>query len=273
MEHSFLHVLFASTIQLVYLVGIFIAMGFILDYLEKRSNHYISMTFGRKGILATAWIGTPIHELGHAFMCLVFRHKIVKIKLLQLNDPNGVLGYVEHAYNPKNIYHRVGAFFIGIAPVFSGIFALIISMYLLVPNSYDIFARYIVTKVQPELINIDVIKTMFIASFTLFKSLFSIANLSTPSFWLFLIVAISISSHIALSRSDIVESYHGLAMMFSLLVLFNIVSTYLGFESGEIILAMSRYNAYVLAFSSIAIVFSSFTLGISYLLYRLKKLY
>ncbi|PLS15057.1 hypothetical protein CVD28_24570 [Bacillus sp. M6-12] len=270
MEQSFLYVLLISGIQLFYLLGVFIAVGFLLGYLEKRSNRYITRVFGRKGILLTAWIGTPIHEAGHALMCLLFRHKITKVKFLQLNDPNGVLGYVEHAYNPRSIYQRIGLFFIGLAPVFSGILALIMCMYFFVPNSYQVFQEYLNTKVQAGQINIDMIQTMFVSTFTLFKSLFSLSNVMNPYFWLFIILSISISSHIALSSADIKESSHGLVMVFALLVIFNTVSSYLGVDGQQVIVAISKYNAYVLAFSSIAIVFSSLTLGISFLLYRLK---
>jgi hypothetical protein len=272
MEQSFLQVLLISSIQLLYLVGVIIAVGFLLGYLEKRSNYYLTKTFGRKAILATAWIGTPIHELGHAIMCVLFRHKIIKIKFLQLNDPDGVLGYVQHSYSTKSIYQRMGTFFIGLAPVFSGIVALIVSMYFLVPDSYAVFRDYLNTKVQAGQVDMSMITTMFASAFAIFKSLFSLSNLLNPYFWLFIVLAISISSHIALSRADIQESYHGLAIMFGLLVIYNIVSGYLGINSQGTIITITKYNSYLLAFSSIAIVFSSLTLGVSYLLYRVKKI-
>lgn len=271
MGHSFISLLMISVLQLVYLLGVFVAVGFLLGFLERLSTTYLVRAFGRKGILFTSWIGTPIHEIGHLIMAILFRHKILKVKLWQWNDPNGVLGYVSHSYNPKSIYQRAGSFFIGIAPVFSGITALIISMYWLVPQSYQVFHFYLETQVQAGQINTNTIETMLIASFTLCKSLFSFSSFLTPSFWLFLVLAISISSHIALSRADMKESYHGLMMIFGLLVLWNIVAGYIGIDSQEMIVAISTYNAYVLAFSSIAIIFSSITLGVSYLLYKSKK--
>jgi hypothetical protein len=271
MEQSFLSILLISILQLAYLVGIFIVVGLLLGVMEKQSNRYLMRTFGYKGVLATAWIGTPIHELGHAIMCLLFRHRIIKIKLLQLNDPNGILGYVEHAYNTKSIYQRVGTFFIGLAPVFSGILALIVSMYFLVPSSYEVFQTYMQTKVEAGAINKETIGAMFLTSFTLLKSLFSFSHFLNPSFWLFLLLAISISSHIALSPADIKESAHGLTMLFGVLVTLNIVSNYVGFNSQEIIMVISRYNTYFLAFSSVAFVFSGLTLLISYMLYQTKR--
>jgi hypothetical protein len=246
-------------------------VGFLLGYLEERSNYYLINTFGRKAVLFTAWIGTPIHELGHAIMCLLFRHKITKIKLLQLNDPNGVLGYVQHTYNPRSIYQKIGTFFIGLAPVCSGIVAIMGSMYLLVPQSYEVFHHYLETKVHAGQIDTNGVKTMILSTFALFESLFTLNNVMNPSFWLFIFVAISISSHIALSKEDIAEAYHGMMMLFALLVLLNIILPYFGVDSHQFIEAIGKYNVYIWAFSSVAILFSLITFGSSYLLYRLKS--
>lgn len=263
--------LLSIAIQLGYLVGVFIVVGFLLGFLEKHSNRYLTKSFGRKGVLATAWIGTPIHELGHAIMCIIFRHKIIEIKLLQFNDPNGVLGYVHHSYNPNNLYQRIGIFFIGIAPVFSGIIALIVSMYFLVPDTYAVFKTYLDTEVKAGQIDLETIQNMLIACFSLWKSLFSLSHLMSPSFWFFLLLAISISSHIALSRADMKQSFSGFIVIFLILLVFNTISGFMGINSQELVMSITKYNVYVLAFSSVAIVFSTFTLGISYLIYRLKE--
>ncbi|MDR3242026.1 MAG: hypothetical protein LBT37_07625 [Lactobacillaceae bacterium] len=70
------------------------------------------------GKVYLAWLGIIIHELSHAGVALIFGHKIQKISLLQHADGNGTLGYVQHTWNPKSLYQRMGNFFIGIAPIF-----------------------------------------------------------------------------------------------------------------------------------------------------------
>ena len=52
---------------------------------------YWSRAFGRKGFLLTAWIGVPIHELGHAIMCVLFRHKIVATQFFPTDTSQGAL--------------------------------------------------------------------------------------------------------------------------------------------------------------------------------------
>lgn len=95
--------------------------------------------FRKKRIPLTAWIGVPIHELGHAIMCVLFRHKIVATQFFPTDTSQGALGYVQHQYNHKSVYQRIGNFFIGIGPIISGITALILLMRYFVPESYFLF--------------------------------------------------------------------------------------------------------------------------------------
>lgn len=67
-------------------------------------------------------IGVPIHEFSHYIFCLLFRHKVHEVKFFSPNLKTGVLGYVNHSYNPKSIYQRSGQVIIAIAPMIVGTF-------------------------------------------------------------------------------------------------------------------------------------------------------
>jgi hypothetical protein len=204
-------------------------------------------------------------------MCFLWGHRVTRIKLLQLNSTDGTLGFVEHAYNRNSIYQQVGNFFIGLGPIFSGIGSLILGLYLLVPQSFATFKLQIQQHVSFEKLDMNVLKNFGDALMVIGKSLFTVQNLETPTFWIYLILAIGISSHIALSKADIQNSAKGLQMIFILLVLFNIAAKFLNIDSYKLIGQLAEYNAYVLAFSSIAILFSLITLTFSFLLYKLKN--
>jgi hypothetical protein len=268
---SLLNTLTLSVVELFYLVGFLIGVGFLLGVLEKYSNKFLFKAFGPRGVLATAWIGTPIHELGHLLQCFIWGHRVTRVKFLQLNNPNGVLGYVEHQYNPGSMYQQIGNFFIGMGPIFSGIGSLIFGMYLLVPESYQTFREYIDLHVTSAVQNRNYLMVLGNAVLVITKSFFTFKNLLNPLFWIFLLLAICISSHIALSKADIKGSTKGLFMIFFALFVINIVSGFFGIDTYKFITKLTEYNAYVLAFSSIAVLFSFITLLISYILYRLKS--
>lgn len=259
-----------SLVELFLLLGFLIGVGFLLGMLEKYSNKFLYKALGPRGVLATAWVGTPIHEFGHLFQCFIWGHRVTRVKFLQLNNPNGVLGYVEHQYNPASMYQQIGNFFIGMGPIFSGIGALMLGMYVLVPESFLTFSVYIENHVAPNVQNSNHLMVIWSAILAITKSLFTFENFLNPLFWLFLLFAISISSHIALSRADINGSARGLFMIFFVLFVTNLVTGIFDINTYRFIVKLTEYNAYVLAFSSIALLFSFITLLISYILYKLK---
>ncbi|MDZ5606237.1 hypothetical protein U2I54_03725 [Bacillus pseudomycoides] len=268
--YSIFHIFLTSLIQLFSLLGVIILVGFLLGYLESLTRTYWTRALGRKGFLLSAWIGVPIHELGHAVMCIVFRHQIVAMQLFPTDTSNGYLGYVRHQYNQRSIYQRIGNFFVGIAPIFSGMATLIFLMYYFVPQSYLVFIHALETNTQTASINIDMLQNIFVSSFLLLKSLFTISNLSTPSFWLFLFIAICISAHIALSKPDIEGSLDGVITIFIVLFLFNTIAGLFHYDSNQLIGNVVKYNTYLLAFSSIAILFSCIAVCISFIFYKIK---
>ena len=86
-------------LQLACTVGVIAVFGLLIAWCTKLFCRMVGVA-GPKILLLTGVVGTPIHELGHALMCLVFGHKIVEMKLFQPNNAEGTLGYVNHSYNP-----------------------------------------------------------------------------------------------------------------------------------------------------------------------------
>ena len=260
-----------SVIEMLYLTGLFILIGLILGLLEKLSNDFMQEAIGRKGILITAWLGTPIHELGHAIMCLIFNHNITKIELLNIKGDSEILGYVEHSYNKNNLYQRIGNLFIGLGPVFSGTGSLILTLYLLLPHSFAVFKKFLVQGINSDKIGINLVSTLLKSGVTLLKGIFTTSNLANPLFWLFMIIAICISSHIALSKADIRGAGDGFIVLFALIFLINLFLRIFSISSTRYIITLSRYNAHLMAFLMIALLFSAITLIISIVFYLLTK--
>lgn len=267
MENEIFTVLRVSLFETFYVTGSLILVGMILGLLENRANFYVQRVFGRKGILVTAWIGTPIHELGHLLMCYAFRHKIAKFKLFSRKEKDGTLGYVNHSWNPKSLYQNIGNFFIGMGPIFSGTAALIIGMHLLLPDSFARVADYLT--LEPAQPDQYILTKIFALTAGLFQSIFSVENLISLNFWLYFALAIAISSHIALSKEDLKGAGRGLITIFTFILLVNLVALVFNADFSGLFADILAFNIYILAFSMISIVFSSIRLVLSAFAYYL----
>ena len=151
-----------------YPIGAFVICGLIIALCERMVMYFCGRS-GRGIIYATSIIGTPVHEMGHASMCVIFGHKIKKICLWNPKNRDGTLGYVEHSYNRKNLYQRLGNMFIGMGPIFSGL--LFVFLVMLVSFS-DAFDTYVIS-VFRDGYEISSIGELFSDGFGMIKDMFS----------------------------------------------------------------------------------------------------
>jgi hypothetical protein len=232
---EFLKLVVMTTVsQLAWLLGLLFFFGFILYLLARFTrNTYMKSAGRRLDVIATGWIGTPIHELGHMFFCLIFGHRVDEFRLYKLNNGDGTLGYVNHSYDPANIYHRIGNFFIGVGPIIFGAMVLYALLYFLVPNRQVLLegihshSQFIIAGIRGEYSKapgafLDTIR------FTT-ANLFTSASLSDYRFWIFLYLAMCISSHMELSPPDIKGAWKGLISLVLFFLLLNLII--LGFEA------------------------------------------
>lgn len=201
-------------IQVAWLLLPIILLGFIISKINK-CFYNLAGSSSMKICYATGFIGTPIHELSHALMCVIFRHKIVEIKLFQIGSDDGTLGYVNHSYNPKSFYQRIGNFFIGIAPILVGSLVLLFAMWLFVPAmtaELFVYASEIAEGLSFE--SMSVFLSMIV---TFFKYAIQ------PLWWVYLILGTAISLHMNLSQSDIKGAKTGIVLIFVVFLSLNLL--------------------------------------------------
>jgi hypothetical protein len=200
--------LFTTAQYLFSIFGVFFIFGFVLSELQEKTHRAYTDVFGWKGILFTAWIGTPIHELGHVFFAKLFGHKIDNVSLFSPNYETGGLGHVDHSFNPKNIYHRIGNFFIGTAPLLFGSCVLLILGVIFFPHSISTI---------PSLF-----ETVDIHTYT--TSILLFVQQSHLSHWqwaLFLYISFCTVSHMAPSRQDQKNMWDGFFFLGTLIALYS----------------------------------------------------
>lgn len=230
--------------QLVAILGVFFFFGLILYLLARFTRVTFVKSIGQKfDIYITGWLGTPVHELGHAIFCIPFGHRIMEMKLFRPNAQDGSLGYVNHAYNPRNVWHRVGNFFIGFGPILFGSFVLWLLIKYLVPDNQALLN--LVSSQSADLTTLEGVKNQFISLYNTgehtFKVLFSQANTGSWEFWVFLYVALCIASHMELSPPDIKGLWSGLLSIIILFVVINSICVFFNVDPSRYVTIISRY--------------------------------
>ena len=158
---------------------------------------------GRFACYASGLIGTPIHELSHALMCIIFRHRIDEIKLYQIDD-SGTMGYVSHSYNPRNLYQKIGCFFIGVAPIIGGSLVIHLLMKLLLPAEYREISLLVdeFTLLLSDGVTFDIIPYSFEVTWQSLLIIFTSFDKGIKCI-LFLILGACVALHMKLSGADI----------------------------------------------------------------------
>ena len=199
-------------------------MNYLAGFVQKRSYSLM----GSKIYLGLfGWLGTMIHELGHAVFCVLFRHRINKMRLFSFNPNSDKLGYVNHSYNPNRIYQVIGNFFIGIGPILFGSVVIYGLSHLLLRS--DILQSIAALRIQSTEAGVweyslQAIAVVWNGVRTLCMGLFTGENLTDWRLYLFLYVVFCIGSSITLSPADMKGAGRGLGAFVAVFFLFNIVT-------------------------------------------------
>lgn len=251
--YFFKKVLILTTVEILWSFSFVIIFGLLLYILASRTRMLYCKIFGMKGELyITGFIGVPVHEMGHLIFCLIFRHRVDDVKLLDINATNGVLGYVNHSYRKDSIYQNIGNFFIGVGPIIFGTIVIYALLNFMLPSlRNDIFSS--ITGMIHDSINqltfqsfavddagsifsilheeIERLRILFVAMITTTKLLlasFTNAEYSTNIlFWLFMYLSICIASHMELSPPDIKHVTRALLVIVAFMVFINSVWIFL----------------------------------------------
>jgi hypothetical protein len=213
-------------------LGIFI-FGLLIHFISQLTFKSLDKSFGSKGVYFVAWLGTPIHELGHALFCLIFFHKIDDIKFFKPDPVTGTLGYVYHKWNPKNPWHVLGNFFIGVGPVILGCAVLFAIFYFLIPDSSRVWDSINVGVSEMDSSSpIGSYLSVFQGSaLAIISLIFTFSNLSGWQFWVFLYLSICVASNVRLSWADIKGSLSGLGCIVLPFFLINLICLLTGYSS------------------------------------------
>jgi len=209
----------ATGIQLLILVVPLLILAFGMNFVSLITQRWAVGLLGfRAWLILFKAVGTPIHELGHAIFCILFGHRIEKISLFGPTS-DGTLGYVEHRYNRRNIYHQIGNFFIGMGPVIFGCVVIILAALFLVGS--QVFSPIQLSGNELSLAPLNLgtfLNSLGITLTAIFKEIFQPVHFHQWQFYLFLYLVFAIGNSITLSPSDLHSA--GLGFLFFVVFLF-----------------------------------------------------
>ena len=221
---------------------IFIGLVYIVGYVISIINRLFYKCFNNSklAIYGTGLIGTPIHELSHLLMCLVFGHKVDEVKFFQINDEDGVLGYVNHSWNPKNIYQQIGNYFIGIAPILVGTLIVFFGIKAFLPNTYNQINGYF-DAIKNLGVNVNIFDYVFDFFCGMFLAMFTDISIGWK-WWVFMLFILCIAIHMNLSTADIKNSIISIPLLLAIIVIVNLV---IGFIFGGL------YNKFLILMNTV----------------------
>lgn len=247
-------------------LGVFIVCG-LAAFLAERL--FVRLVGSTKFIYVSSVIGTPIHELGHAVMCVLFGHRITEMKLLlPPGHPSGTLGYVAHGYNPRNLWARLGNLFIGLGPIFSGLGVMILMLFLCFPAQWEAYVAASSALTLGESTVGEIVGGVF-------SLLLSLPAAFGGTWWLALIgvaVILSVSQHVTLSGADIKGSLSALPVYLPIILAVALVTMLFGVQDA-ILSGLWTANLWLLSLFAIAIAFSLVWVVIGLVVWLIRKLF
>lgn len=254
------------------LLGVYIVFGLIFDQIEQLNIQYIAGALGKIGIILTGFIGTVVHEFSHYILCLVFGHKVTEVAWFRpiRGMQDGVLGYVQHSYNPTNLYQQIGNFFIGIAPLLLGSVFIFLLFKICLPKSARQFSELMTENMRGLTSSFtigNILRLIVRQTGSLFKVLFTKENIKKPIFWIFLFMVYSISTHMSLSFADLQGALVGLGTILIGITVICFILALVHLPVKKWAGLIVKYNAFVISIFSIGLSFAFITLLISGALY------
>lgn len=222
-------------------------------------RHLFLMLLGRRGynlLVASAAVGTPIHELGHAAMCLLFGHEIVEMVLWQPHSDDGTWGYVRHTCNSDSLYQKLGGLFISAGPIFSGMAVMSLLLALFFPNTWSAY----IASVGEMARNQGSVPELIFTGLGVIVNLFSEFGSGSRPFWLQIpMVALMflISLHIQLSPGDIRNMWKAVPLYLAVTAAFGLVTWVLGRAvRGLVLTALGAFHAFMMAMFTVVLTFA-----------------
>ncbi|HUU29151.1 MAG TPA: M50 family metallopeptidase [archaeon] len=213
-----------------------LGFGWLIHLFSSLLEKSAVKLFGLKAHLyLLGWLGTLVHELGHAVFCPLFGHRVTGMRLFSLSTRRQNAGYVCHSYNGWNPYHLIGNFFISIGPLVLGSFLIYLSLRYLAGLPLHLDAAPAPGKSSALTDGMLVWSGQFLRSLKIILVQMG-RNLDPGDYRLYLAgyLVLSIGSAMTLSRQDLHSAGRGLGVVLLLVFAINLILAGIGLSSPDV---------------------------------------
>ncbi len=252
---------------MLYTLGVIVACGLAVEVCYQLCFSLMGRRATRTFWIVTGWIGTPVHELGHVLMCLLFGHRIECIRLWPSRHGNAM---VEHSYNRRNPYASFGNVWIALGPIFAGLGVMAAMLWLVWPDTLGYMGQSLSLALQPG----DTSFRLFDEVGIWIKGL--VNEQTRPLGWRIaaLCVMISMALHVRLSLADIRGMLRGLPLYTLLAAALAAAVAYLGESAQDVILeTLRRLSWMIVLLFSLIMLFALALLAVLLVLHLIARLF
>ncbi len=174
--------------------------------LERFIQRRLVSRFGWRSVLVTGWLGTPIHEMSHVAMCLLFRHRVDEVQLFDPDVRDGRLGFVRHSFRRGNWFEEIGNLFVGTAPLLGGSLVLGLLTLLFFPQAISVLIDAVRQTPTGSAMTLGDLPGVLGSAFGSLGRAFDPASFR---FWMYAYLVTCVAAHMAPSRSDYAGAWRG----------------------------------------------------------------
>lgn len=125
-----------------------LGFGLLIYICNKTFCTLVGTGWGRPILLGLhAWL-TPMREFAHLVAATLTFHRVSDFCLLNLHDPEGELGFVEHSYNRRNPIAVFGNYLFAVLPAAFGLFLSMLTVFVCFRGAFGDLANGVVTLVE-----------------------------------------------------------------------------------------------------------------------------
>lgn len=267
-------------------LGVGVVCGSLVCLLCCLFRRLCGRGLGHTAVIVTSVVGTPIHELGHALMCLVFGHRIERIRFWSPRAEDGRLGFVEHSYRKGSLYQSFGNLLIGVGPLLSGGMVVFLLLYGFFPTTWSGFLIASSAFADAVTMGMEGIETgefskilwepiaLFQSYFRLIGEMYASSGVPVWQKLLAIVLIFSVCLHVSLSPDDILGSLR--AVPIYLVAVFAVSCVVWVFGSSAVSLvsgAMIRFAALTVALFAVILAFAAILVMGAFVIFLLRMLF